>query len=147
MLLPECAYTLTNQVNLAANTRRARGSPHGIGRWEPPAGFRYPLPSFPGRCRRAQGGLQRSRRVSPRRPKRRPQPEEISYSASLDRWVSPVALRRRLGHRPVIHRAHPAAPRVLPLEAMLGVPLTQTAWAAALVRIGSCYASPVTEIH
>lgn len=32
-----------------------------------------------------------------------------------------------------------------PLEAMLGVPLTQTAWAAALVGIGTCYESPVTE--
>ena len=28
---------------------------------------------------------------------------------------------------------------------MLGVPLTQTAWAAALVGIGTCYESPVTE--
>ena len=28
---------------------------------------------------------------------------------------------------------------------LLGVPLTQTAWAAALVRIGTCYESPVTE--
>lgn len=28
---------------------------------------------------------------------------------------------------------------------LLGVPLTQTAWAAALVRVGTCYESPVTE--
>jgi hypothetical protein len=86
----------------------------------------------------------RSRRVPPRRPKRRPQAREISYSASLSGWVSPVALRFRVGHRPVIHRAHPAAPRV-ELWRPLGIPLTQTAWAAALVGIGTCYESPVTE--
>lgn len=28
---------------------------------------------------------------------------------------------------------------------LLGFPLTQTAWAAALVRVGTCYESPVTE--
>lgn len=28
---------------------------------------------------------------------------------------------------------------------LLGVPLTQTAWAAALVGVGTCYESPVTE--
>jgi hypothetical protein len=84
--------------------------------------------------------------VPPRRPKRRPQAREISYSASLSGWVSPVALRFRLGHRPVIHRAHPATPRgATPWRPLLGVPLTQTAWAAALVGVGTCYESPVTE--
>lgn len=135
MLLPEMHLT----------RRRASDSPHGVGRWEPPAGFRYPLLNFPGHRRRAQNELQRSRRVPPRRPKRRPQAREISYSASLSGWVSPVALRFRLGHRPVIHRAHPAAPRGFALWRPLGFPLTQTAWAAALVGVGTCYESPVTE--
>lgn len=42
---------------------------------------------------------------APRRPKRRPQARELSYSASLSEWVSPVALRFRFSHRPVGHKA------------------------------------------
>lgn len=86
--------------------------------------------------------------MPPRRPKRRPQAREISCSASPSGWVSPVALRFRLGHRPVIHRAHPAAPRGVkrtPWGPLPGIPLTQTAGAAALVGAGTCYESPVTE--
>ena len=49
MLLPESC-----PGSKRAFKRHTRGSPRGVGRWEPPASFRYPLLRFPGRCRRAQ---------------------------------------------------------------------------------------------
>ena len=115
--------------------------PLGTTCWLPLSPSKFPRTRSAGTERASR----RRRRVPPRRPKRRPQAREISYSASLSGWVSPVALRFRVGHRPVIHRAHPAAPRGGPLEAIAGNPLTQTAWAAALVGVGTCYESPVTE--
>ena len=52
MLLPEsCPGKISRSFSFQRHTR---GSPRGVGRWEPPASFRYPLLRFPGRCRRAQ---------------------------------------------------------------------------------------------
>jgi hypothetical protein len=63
MLLPEMrllarAGRCCEAAGRPGRGRRARGSPHGVGRWEPPAGFRYPLLNFPGHRRRAQDELQ-----------------------------------------------------------------------------------------
>lgn len=80
-----------------------------------------------------------------RRPKRRPQAREISYSASLSGWVSPVAL---IVSGLAIGQSSTEPIQRLPegiWRPLLGVPLTQTAWAAALVGVGTCYESPVTE--
>ena len=87
----------------------------------------------------------RSCRVPPRRPKRRPQARRhqlfsvhqrvgISCCSSQKAWPS---------------ASHPQSPssgsQSYLWRPLLGVPLTQTAWAAALVRVGTCYESPVTE--
>ena len=58
MLLPEMRPNAQANTNADLCEWARQRQPPRQGRWEPPAGFRYPLLNFPGRGRRAQNELQ-----------------------------------------------------------------------------------------
>ena len=106
----------------------ARSSPRGVAAGAT-AGFRYPLPGFPGRCRQAQ--LPKPRRVGkvpPRRPKRRPAPRTSAIQRpSTGRYLLLLVFQAWPA------ASHPQSPssgaeRTDP-PTPSGIPRTRTAWA------------------
>jgi len=133
---PECLAT--DRLGAANN------SPRGVAAGAT-AGFRYPLPGSPGRCRQAHvPGPRGVGRVPPRRPKRRPHPGTSAIQRpSRGRCLLLLVFQAWPA------ASHPQSPssgaEQTNLPTPSGIPLTRAPGGDALVAFGSSYESPVTE--